>query len=215
MESLPCITEKALDSLRKTLSGRIKEHRFLHTLGVEKEIVKLGKIYLPQDILRLRAAALLHDVTKEYTTQEQLELCRRYHLPVTEVDRLSPKIFHARTAVGVIQDEFSAFADPVILDAIAKHTTGAREMSLFAKLLYLADYIEETRTFDDCVMLRQAFWEPIFALSQEERLAHLNRVLLRSFDMTIVSLLKEGCVIAPATIDSRNALIEEINKHNP
>lgn len=215
MAPIPNITEAALDALRKELSHRVTGKRFLHTLGVEKEIARLGERYLPNDISRLRAAGLLHDITKEYSTEEQLALCARYGIRVTEADRLSPKIFHARTAPYVISDEFPAFADPVILDAIAKHTTGAREMSLFAKLLYLADYIEETRTFSDCVTLREAFWAPMDKLEPAARIEHLNRILLRSYDMTIAALIEEGSIVAPATVDARNALIEEFNTYNP
>ena len=40
---------------------RISDKRFLHTKGVEEEIVRLGEIYLPDKIPELRAAALLHD----------------------------------------------------------------------------------------------------------------------------------------------------------
>ena len=214
MAPLPLITENDVDLLRERISSRIKGHRYLHTLGVEKEIVALGELYLPQDILRLRASALLHDITKELSTAEQLALCNRYNIPVTPADRLSPKTFHAKTAVGVIRDEYPAFADPVILDAIEKHTTGAREMSIFSRLLYLADYIEETRTFPDCVALRKAFWDPIPNTPKEQRMMHLNRILLHSFDLTISSLIEDESIIALATIDARNALIEEISMHN-
>ncbi len=208
------ITEDALTLLRKAVEKRITGKRFLHTLGVEKEIARLGKVYLPQNIPALRAAALLHDITKECTLEEQLQLCRRFAIEPSRADRLSPKIFHAWTAACLIKEEFPAFATTEIIEAVGQHTTGMRGMSLFSKLLYLADYIEETRTFPDCVALREAFWRPMADLPPKERLPHLDRILLKSFDLTINSLLVEGSVIAPATIDTRNWLIEEFNTHN-
>lgn len=214
MEALSRITEASLEQLRAAVGKRITGKRFLHTLGVEKEIAKLGEVYLPKDILRLRAAALLHDITKEKSTDEQIALCRSFSIPLQASDLLSPKILHAWTAAAVISREFPAFADPDVLDAIKKHTTGASRMSLFAKLLYLADYIEETRTFPDCVALRQAFWEPLSQLSRDRYIPHLNQILLRSFNLTISSLLEEDGVISPATVEARNALIEEISTHN-
>jgi nicotinate-nucleotide adenylyltransferase len=214
MEALSPISEASLAALRTAIDGWMTGRRLAHTLGVEKEIVALGRLYLPQNIPELRAAALLHDLTKEKTTAEQLSLCERYHIALTEADRLSPRILHAKTAPPVICERFAPFATPAVLDAIEKHTTGAREMTVFAKLLYLADYIEETRTFPDCVALRRAFWDGVADLPEADRMLHLNRVLIRSFDMTIVSLIEEGNVISPATVDARNALIEEISMHN-
>ena len=77
----------------------------------------------------------------------------------------------------------------------------------------MADYIEETRTFADCIALRHMFWDSVGTLSPQERILHLNRVLLHSYDLTISALLAEGAVVAPDTIDARNALVEEFNKH--
>lgn len=213
MEPVQNLSEGQITTLRHAISARMSGKRLSHTLGVEKEILRLGALFLPKDLLRLRAAALLHDITKELTVAQQQALCTQNGVILSEEALLSPKTLHALTAVFVIRTEFCDFADPVILDAIRNHTTGAPHMSLFAKLLYLADYVEETRTYPDCVALRRAFWEPIAEMAEEQRLLHLDRVLLLSFDMTIKALIKEGSVIAPATIYTRNSLIAEISRH--
>lgn len=214
MEPLPCITVSDIDALRAAIAQKLSGKRLAHTLGVEKEIARLGELYLPQDILRLRVSALLHDITKEKTAEAQIALCQELSIPLTDEDRLSPKILHAWTAAEMIKRDFPMFADPDILLAIKQHTTGARGMPLFSKLLYLADYIEETRTFSDCVALRNAFWTPVPTLKQEAYVSHLNQILLIAFDKTIASLLEENAIISLSTVDARNALIEEISTHN-
>ena len=214
METLPCITIFDVDNLREAIGQRMSGKRLAHTLSVEKEIARLGEIYLPQDILHLRASALLHDITKEQSAEKQIALCHELSIPLTKEDCLSPKILHAWTAAEVVKREFPRFADPDILLAIKQHTTGAREMPLFSKLLYLADYIEETRTFSDCVALRHAFWNPVPTLKQEAYVSHLNQVLLSAFNKTIASLLEENAIVSLYTVDARNALIEEISIHN-
>lgn len=213
MPTLPQITEKMLTALRASLSNKIKAQRYRHTLGVEKEIMRLGELYLPQDIFRLRAAALLHDLTKEVSYTGQLALCEAHGITLTEKEQSSPKILHAITAPPVIQRDYPDYADPIILEAITTHTTGRANMPLFSKLLYLADYIEENRTFDDCVRLRHMFWDPIPGLPQNGLKEHLDRVLVASFDMTIAALIAEGGMIAPQTVEARNCLIAEINTH--
>ena len=214
MSAVSVITEEMLASLREAIKPSLSPKRYKHTLAVEEEAKEIAKLYLPQNITEIRAAALLHDITKECTSKEQIALCRRYGLPVTDVDLASPKIFHAKTAAAVVADRFPLYATDEVLDAIAKHTTGAKEMSLFAKILYLADYTEKTRTFEDCLRLRSFFWEkPIANMTEEERLMHLDRTLLLSFDMTIACLIRDGEAIAPETTEARNALVLKFSKH--
>ncbi len=187
--------------------------RFRHTLGVERAIVALGEIYLPDSIPALRVAALLHDITKECTVAQQIALMLESGSSLTQTDLASPKLLHARTGAYVAQKDFGGYVSADVLDAIRKHTTGARDMSCFASLLYLADYIEDTRTFPDCVKLRQMFWDGIQASSPDCYLQHLHHILLVSYDMTLQLLLQEGDPISLETVDARNALLEKLNTH--
>ena len=59
------ITEKMLDALRESVMARMSPKRFRHTAEVEKRAERLGEIYAPEKKITLRAAALLHDITKE------------------------------------------------------------------------------------------------------------------------------------------------------
>jgi nicotinate-nucleotide adenylyltransferase len=215
MQSLSRVTEGALAALREELSKQISPRRFAHILGVEEEAEKIAKWYLPQNIIEIKAASLLHDLTKERSTEEQISLCKRYGLPVTQAELASPKIFHAKTAAAVIADHYPLFATEEILDAVAKHTTGAAEMSLFAKILYLADYTEKTRTFDDCVRLREYFWSVDFSkMTEEERIIHLDKALLMSFEMTLSDLAENNLPAAPDTRAAYDALLQQLNSKN-
>ena len=68
------ITEKSLSELRERVRPYMNEKRFAHTLGVERECVALGSILLPEKVNDLRAAALLHDITKMLSLEKQLKL---------------------------------------------------------------------------------------------------------------------------------------------
>ena len=59
------ITEEMLEGLRERVMRKISPKRFGHTLAVEEMVARLCALYCPEYTLRLRAAALLHDVTKE------------------------------------------------------------------------------------------------------------------------------------------------------
>ena len=207
------ITGTMLDSLRDRLRGEMSEKRYRHTVAVEEMAIRLGELYLPKDIPQLRAAALLHDITKEFSLENQLQILQRFGIITYYSDKISPKTLHARTAALLIPEKYPAFADPRVIEAVRWHTTGRAGMSVSEKLIYLADYIDMSRTFPDCVALREMFWgaDPA-GMSGEEREAHLRAVLLSSFDRTVAALLEEGSLISPETMLARNELVEETRR---
>ena len=206
-------SEMTIDALRTKICSSMSEWRFVHTAEVEKMAVRLGELYLADKIPELRVAALLHDITKEKSTDEQIEILISHQARVGDIDRLSPKTLHARTAELVAIDEYPELATPEILSAIRRHTTGHAEMTLFDAVIYLADYIDMSRKFDDCVRLREYFWskEP-HSMSVQEREQHLWETVLLSLDMTLKALTDEGAIISVDSVEARNAIICRLKK---
>ena len=169
--------EKMLSDLRIKVGELMSLKRYKHTLGVEKMAAILGDLYLPEKIDKLRAAALLHDITKEYSVDMQLQKCREFGIMVSKQDMLTPKTFHAKTAAAMIPVEFPQFSDDEIISAVRWHTTGHEGMTMMEKLIYLADYIDDTN------------------------------VLIASYDMTIRCLISENSLISDDTFKARNELI--------
>jgi len=204
------ITESMLDELRETVMKKMSFKRFRHTAAVEQMTVRLCELFCPEETLRMRAAALLHDVTKELNVSEQEALCRAYGIPVSAQDLLAPKTLHARTAAAQIPLEYSAFADDTVISAVRWHTTGHKGMTLTEKLLYLADYIDESRVYEPCVILRRFFWgaDP-YRMNAAERNALLRDTLILSYEMTVRDLLAECLPIAVDTVEARNELLLE------
>lgn len=203
-------TEAMLDGLRERVKGLMSEKRYVHTCAVERMVVRLGELYCPELIPELRAAALLHDITKEETLENQLQLCEKFDIILEPTARLAPKTLHARTAAALIPSEFPEFATETVIHAVRWHTTGCDDMKIADKLVYLADYIDDSRKFIDCVRLREIFWgaDPA-AMDERTRLAHLRDVLILSFDMTIRGLIEDGVPISLYSIKARNHLLLE------
>lgn len=200
--------ESMLDRLRASVSGGMSSKRFTHTAAVEKMAARLGELYASDKIDILRAAALLHDITKEYSSEKQLQICREFGIIISKQDILTPKTFHAKTASALIPTLYPEFADPEVISAVRWHTTGRADMSLLEKLVYLADYIDESRVFPDCVVLRSLFWDAApEKMDARERDEHLTRVLICSFDMTLTGLIKDKEPISDDTFAARNWLI--------
>ena len=199
------LSNEALDFLRGEISKQISGKRLLHTYAVENEIKRLGEIYgfNETEMLKLRASALLHDITKEIPTDGQIEFCKQRGIKITDDDKRSPKLFHSLTGAYLSRELYPDLVDDTVFGAILYHTSGRPNMTLFEKLLYLADYIEETRTFPDCITLRDYFYS-----TKEFTEEHLNKTLLLSYDMTVKNLIDEGKTIHPTTVSARNYLIK-------
>ena len=206
------ITEEMLNELRENIEKTLSPKRVHHALEVEKMVIRLAEMYQPEMTPTLRAAALLHDITKEYDDKVQLSILTKPGIEFSLKDRLAPKTFHARTAALLIPDIYPEFASDEVISAVRWHTTGRENMPLYEKLLYLADYIDMSRNFEDCVKLRNMFFsaEPE-KMDEKERLDHLNRVLVASFDMTMAALLRSGAIISSDTINARNGLLCDLH----
>ena len=202
------ITEEKLLQLRESVKAYISEKRYAHTLGVEREAARLCEVYAPEKGYEMRAAALLHDITKEYSLEKQLKICEKFGIMVDALDKMTPKTFHQRTAAALIPTLFPEYDTPDIVSAVRYHTTGKADMSLCECILYLADYIEDTRTFPDCVKLREHFYTGLEKCkSADERLALLYDTMVISFDMTMSGLISDGVPICHDTVDARNSFI--------
>ena len=205
------ISEKMLDSLREDIAKKMSAKRFFHTAEVEKMAVHLGELYAPELIPELRAAALLHDMTKEYPTSLQISICRDEGVELEADAIFAPKTLHARTAAALIPGLYPEFATETVVSAVRWHTTGREGMTTAEKIIYLADYIDMSRTFEDCVRLREYFnSKDVRALNEEEKDEHLTRTLIMSFDMTMRGLLEEGLPISRDSVEARNALVREL-----
>ncbi len=202
-----------LDALRASLEEKMSQKRYFHTLEVEKMAVRLAKLYAPQECDALRAAALLHDLTKEYSREEHLAVFSKYSVELLDADLLAEKTFHARSAAVLIPELYPELASETVISAVRWHTTGRAGMTLAEKLIYLADYIDMSRKFEDCVILRDYFFSASpERMSESERLCHLDKTLVLSFDMTISGLIENGSVISDDTTRARNDLIVALSQ---
>ena len=189
----------------------MSEKRFSHTLGVADFAIRMGRDLGIADLRELYVAALLHDVAKELAREEQIRIL---HLPstvysFTEEDLLSETLFHGFCAPHIVEKRFSAFASEAVLYAVCYHTVGREGMSLFEKIIFLADYMEEGRTYKDCVEVRNYYLERIQNTENKERL--INECMLLTLDNTLTYLIRKGLHISPRTLVTRNAILAEVS----
>ncbi len=138
--------------LREKAYAMLKPSRIPHVRGCEQEAVRLARFW-GEDPEEAAEAGILHDVTKRLDLSGQLLLCRKYDIVIDTLEARSDKLLHSKTGAAVAKHEFGA--SDAVVTAIMWHTTGRPGMSRLEKILYLADYMEPTRSFEGVDELRR------------------------------------------------------------
>lgn len=199
----PVTLARARSLVEETLGAS----RQAHVFAVAEKTGELCRTFALQEAQSdLICAALLHDITKEKGTEAQLQLCAEYDIIPSPDDLAAPKMLHAYTAAEFARRDFD-LSDP-FCDAIRFHTTGRADMTLYDKILFLADYIEKTRKHSACRQLRTLFYRKIRrAETPDARLFVLDECVLWGLDATLRELLETRRAIHRQTVDARNALL--------
>ena len=154
------LTRLSLPELRAASYSMVKAKRLPHIRGTEEEAALLARRW-GADEEDARKAAILHDCTKYWTLEEQLQYCEKYGILLDHAERNMLPLLHAKTGAGVARQVYGM--PEHICDAIFWHTTGKADMTLLEKILYIADYAEPTRSYDWCARLRELVLEDLDA----------------------------------------------------
>ncbi len=194
------------ETIRRELPEFAGGKRLAHILGTEKECLRLAGLFglTGEETEKLATAALLHDITKGFSTEEHISFMEKRGLTVPEENLRNEKTLHALTGAILARERYPEAVDDTVFSAILTHTTGKAGMTRIQKLLYLADYIEPTRTYEDCVRLREFFDGK---MAEGDREKGLNQTLILSFDLTVEELIRERKPIHSDTVAARNDLI--------
>lgn len=172
-----------IDELRAHIEGKLPPKRFAHVLSVEREIEWLGEALLSHELLRLKIAALLHDNTKDVPDCDQAALCDRLGIQLTEDERACPPILHAKSGAFMAKTAYGDYVDGAIVSAIARHTTASPDMTLFDRLLFMADFAEKGRKWERCQQIRAELHQMPQAATKSEKMTFFNRVFLHCLSL--------------------------------
>lgn len=188
------------DEIEQILKRELSKERYLHTLGVRDCAVELAKRY-NLNVKKAELAGLLHDCAKCKTNDELKEIINKFLDDVDKNELKNYKTLHAPVGAYYAKEKFN-IEDNEILSAIRWHTLGRVNMTMFEKIIFLADKIEKnTRDLN----YRN---EIIKILDDNEGEKGLNLALLRCFIETVKSLAERRLYICKTTIDVYNWLLE-------
>lgn len=137
--------------IESSLVTMVTKSRYEHTKRVEKESIELAKIY-GVDEKKAVIASLCHDLYKNISNEEANEIIKKARLGKKYIDNLN--LGHSKIASYMAKKNFG-IEDDDILNAISYHTTGRKAMSTLEKIIFLADYIEPKRDFENIEKIRE------------------------------------------------------------
>jgi predicted HD superfamily hydrolase involved in NAD metabolism len=174
---------------------RIPPKRRPHVEGVVAMVDKLARLYAPDEVMRVRLAGWIHDAAKALSDAELLELAQAYRWQITPIEYQTPMLLHGAVGYLLANDTFHLH-DERLQTACAYHTTGAVDMNLTDKIVFLGDAIEEaTRDYPGVEELRQL------------ALTDLDAAILRYVDNTLAYLIERQQTIDPRVVELRNQLL--------
>lgn len=189
-----------VEKIEKDLKNMVSSKRYKHILGVASTAALLGNHYGISEE-RLRIAALLHDIMKEQSLERLNELCSREKFKELKGYEKSNEILHGFAAAEYAKEHYG-IADVEILDGVRYHTIGRKNMTLFEKIVYLADAIEPERDYGAVEKIRELAYKDI------------DEALLYEINQKIEYLIKTDRIIHVNALKMRNSLLKKRGKRD-
>lgn len=187
---LPLSRQELVDKLDQALTA----DRFHHVLRVEQTAIKLAKQY-QVNVEKASIAGLCHDYAKQRPDKDFIRVIKDDGLD-PDLLNWGNAIWHGIVGAEMVKHELGIW-DEDILNAIRHHTTGAPVMSKLEQVIYMADYIEPQRSFEEAEKARQ-----LTAKSLTLGVAYQT-------EQTLAFLVHRDLPVYPATILTYNAWVPQ------
>lgn len=191
--------EELLNKIDNDLKKVLSEKRYNHSIGVMKKAEELAKIY-KIDVDKAKLVGLAHDIGKELSKEEMLEYARKNNIEVDSVEEVNVGLLHAKIGADICKRKYGFSQD--MQNAIKYHTVGNENMDLLAKIIYVADKIEDGRTYKDEEKMKEL--QVVRDLATKD----INKALVYEIDSSITYTIQKHKLIHPDSILTRNMLLK-------
>ncbi|MBR3825701.1 MAG: bis(5'-nucleosyl)-tetraphosphatase (symmetrical) YqeK [Lachnospiraceae bacterium] len=128
-----------IDLIRNRYLSNHKENTLRHVEEVADTAVWLAEVY-NLDSIKVKLAALLHDISAIMYPQDMYELAKVRGLEIDAAEEKYHFLLHQRISRIIAQEDYG-INDSDILDAIECHTTLKKNASVYDKVIFIADKI--------------------------------------------------------------------------
>lgn len=179
------------EELTDILDIRLSKKRYQHSLNVAAEAERLAVRYGFKDIQKAYNSGLIHDICKEIPKDEQLAMVKRSAMDVTDVEMVTPPLYHAIAGARYAETVLGVH-DADVLNAIRYHTVGRAGMSRLEEIIYLADLISEDRSYKDVNKMRKYAYQSI------------EKAMLEALRFSVTDVVSKGSMLPRHTIEAYN-----------
>lgn len=190
----------SIEEMNLYLKENLQEKRYIHVKGVVAMAKRLAELNNFSEE-KAEIAALAHDVAKNLSKDKMKEIITENNIVISALEENNSNLWHSIIAPIVAKDKLG-IEDEEILDSIRWHTTGKENMSILAKIIYIADMIEPNRDFSGVEEIRKI------------TIDNLDAGVYNGLTHSIQFLLTKNLLIDENTIKARNYFLldSEFNK---
>ena len=180
---------KAID---RYVKEKLSVERYNHSIAVMNRALEFAKIYgaNEQDAVY---AGLIHDVAKEVPKNQRVLLAEELGIELDEIEKIATALIHAKIGAYIAKHTFNLKDE--ICNAVETHTTGCANMTLLQKIIYLADFTSEDRSFDGA--------SKVYELAKK----NLDEALIYALKLSITDVMNKGGFVHPKGIEAYNYLM--------
>lgn len=186
-----------INEMKQILSNMLTPLRYSHSLKVMEASIRLAGKY-GADTEKAAIAGLVHDCAKDMKKDTIIPACEKYGIIIDDIEKEQPHLLHGKIGAHMAKELFDIQC-PEILAAIADHTMGRPGMDKLSSIVFVADYIEESRDFEGVDKIRKAAEES------------LEKAIVTGIDGTIWHILVRGQLLHPQTVDTRNWALRQLS----
>lgn len=196
---LNLLYESPFMEYKRLLREKLDDYRFLHSLNVAESAASLARKY-GADEEKAYFAGLLHDIMKNENDEDMLKCIAKGDIILSRTEKENPKLWHAIAGECYLRTELG-ITDEEILSAVRYHTTGKEGMTLFDRIIYVADYISAERSYPDVDVMRNLSFT-----------VGLDEACLYSLQYTLKSLSEKKGIIHEDSLAFYNDLVIKMKR---
>ena len=187
------MSSRQYEKYYEILKTKLNEKRYFHSVCVAEEAERLALKY-GGDTEKCFLAGLLHDITKNSPDEEHLKIFETFGIMLSVIEKNAKKLWHAMSG-AIYLEYFLGIKDKEIIDAVRYHTTAKADMSLTAKILYLADFTSRDRDYEDVDVIRRLVDES------------LDSAFVYALKFSITDLVGHRKAVHPDTVAAYNQIV--------
>ena len=196
LENVNDKTRELILNIEKDMEKMLSSFRLNHCKYVMYKAVELANIY-GVDVNKAALAGLTHDIVKEFSREQYLQIAKENNIVFDEYELMNESLMHAKIGAWWVKEHYGFGED--IQRAIELHTITDKQMDDLAKIIFVADKIEDSRENNN------------FDIEYERKISkeNLDKTILVILNNTIKYMLNENKIIHPSAISTRNYLLKK------